>query len=198
MARHWRVFLGATVAALVVAVPLLYSSYRQTYARNFRVVEEGVLYRSGQLTPDAFARVLDENRIKTVVTLRTARDPARPHPDEWERTVCEARTPRVNHVRIVPRVWSHDEKGEVPAEEGIRQFLAVMDDRANYPVLVHCFAGIHRTGTMCAFFRMEYHKWSPDRALAEMQLCGYAPEDMHVHIEGYLKNYRPRWQQPTP
>ena len=40
------------------------------------------------------------------------------------------------------------------------EFLAVMDNRANYPVLVHCFAGIHRTGTMCAVFRMEYHGWS--------------------------------------
>ena len=53
-----RGFLIAILVALVVAVPLLYSAHRHTTLRNFRVVEDGVLYRSGQLSPAAFERVL--------------------------------------------------------------------------------------------------------------------------------------------
>jgi tyrosine-protein phosphatase SIW14 len=94
-------------------------------------------------------------------------------------------------VRIVPRVWGADEKGEIPAEQGVQTFLAVMDRPENHPVLVHCFAGIHRTGTMCAIFRMEYEGWTPERAMDEMRLCGYAPEDMHYHITNYLRSYEP-------
>jgi len=45
---------------------------------------------------------------------------------------------------------------------------------------------------MCAIFRMENHHWSPDRAIEEMRLRGFAPEDMHEHIEGYLRGYRVR------
>ena len=68
MARRWQVVLGMTAAALVAATPLVYSSHRTSYSRNFRVVEEGVLYRSGQLTPAGLDRVIRERGIKTVVS----------------------------------------------------------------------------------------------------------------------------------
>lgn len=185
-----RGFLTAVVVALVVAVPLLYSSHRHTSIRNFHVVEDGVLYRSGQLTPDSFPRVLDEYGIRTVVTMRTARDKSQPNPDAWEEAVCAGRN--VKHVRLVPKVWGENEKGEIPADENVKAFLDLMGDKANHPVLIHCFAGIHRTGTMCALFRMEYQGWSADRAIDEMQLRGFSQEDMHQHIEAYLRGYKPR------
>lgn len=187
MSRRWKLVLGLAVAAFVVAVPLVYSAHRTVYSRNFRVVEDGVLYRSGQLTPEGLDRVIRELGIKTVVSLRA---PGRS--DSWEDQYCKDRGLR--HVRIEPRVWRADEKGDVPAEQAVKEFLAVMDDRANYPVLVHCFAGIHRTGTMCAIFRMEYHRWPAERAINEMQQCGFDPKDMIESIGGYLRAYRPRWQ----
>lgn len=193
MVRSVRGLMVVAVLVLVVAVPLLYSSHLQTTVRNFRVVEDGVLYRSGQLSPEAFERVLNEYQIKTVITLRTVRDPKRPYPDEWERTICDARG--LKHLRLVPRLWGEDEKGEVPADVNVQAFLEVMEDRANHPVLIHCFAGIHRTGTMCAIFRMEFHGWSADGAIAEMQACGFDPDDLHEHIEGYLRSDLPRWKQ---
>lgn len=184
-----RFVLGATAAALIVGVPLVYSAHENRHRRNFRVVENGVLYRSGQLTPAGLDGVIRDYNIKTVVTLRTSRTEALP-PDTWEEGVCAAKG--LNHVRIVPRVWGADEKGEIPAEQAVQEFLAVVDKKENHPVLVHCFAGIHRTGTMCAIFRMEYHGWSADRAMAEMQLYGFAPEDMHEHIAVYLREYKSR------
>lgn len=190
MACRWQILLGVTVAGFVAAVPAVFSSHRQTHHRNFRVVEEGVLYRSGQLSPTALDQVLHDYDIKTVVTLRTVRDKSRPFPDDWERDVCAARGAK--HVRIVPEVWGPDEKGEVPADKVVKAFLSVMDDPANHPVLVHCFAGIHRTGHMCAVFRMDYQGWTADQVIAEMEVYGYDPEELHEHVSNYLRAYRPR------
>ena len=195
MAARWQVVLGVTAAGLVVAAPLVYASQRNTHLRNFRVVEDGVLYRSGQLTPTGLDRVVYERGIKTLVTLRTSRVAGKLPPDTWEEEFCASHG--LKHVRIVPRVWGADEKGEIPAEEAVHEFLGVMRDPKNYPVLVHCFAGIHRTGTMCAIFRMEFHHWSADRAIAEMELYGFDPLDMKENIEGYLRGYIPRWKQAT-
>ncbi len=195
MPSRWQFVLGTAVLAVVIAAPLVYSAHQNTVMRNFRVVEDGVLYRSGQLTPAGLERVLHDHHIKTVVTLRTTRTAAAP-PDTWEEGVCAAKG--LNHVRIVPRVWGADEKGEIPAEQAVQTFLSVMENKGNHPVLVHCFAGIHRTGTMCAIFRMEYHGWTPERAMAEMQYCGFAPEDMHEHIAVYLREYKPHRKPSVP
>ena len=195
MSNRWQFVLAGTAVALVVAAPLVYSSHQQTHLRNLRVVEDGALYRSGQLTPSGLERVIHEYGIKTVITLRASRQAGGRSPDEWEEPFCASKG--VRHVRIVPRVWGADEAGEIPAEQGVQQFLDVMEKKENHPVLVHCFAGVHRTGTMCAIFRMEYHGWTAERAMEEMQFYGFAPEDMHQHIGAYLRGYEPRRKRPA-
>ncbi len=191
MPKRWQFVLAATVLALVAAAPLVYAMHRNLHLRNLRVVEEGVLYRSGQLTPAGLERVIHDYNIKTVVTLRASkRNPNDSAQDAWEEEVCAAK--KLKFVRIAPRVWGADEKGEIPAEQAVQEFLDVMEKPENHPVLVHCFAGIHRTGTMCAIFRMEYQGWTCERAMEEMQLYGFAPKDMHEHIETYLRTYERR------
>jgi tyrosine-protein phosphatase SIW14 len=93
----------------------------------------------------------------------------------------------LNHFRIPYRSW-WPVQGSVPADKGVDEFLKIMRDPANHPVLIHCFAGIHRTGAYCAIFRMEFENWSNDRAIAEMKAHGYVVE--HPDVLSYLENYR--------
>jgi protein tyrosine/serine phosphatase len=185
-------FFGLLIAALLVGGPLCYSNYRQSQMRNFRLVREGVLYRSGQMNLAGMKRVLRDYNIKTVVTLRDAPMEGDTPPDWEEEQYCKRE--EVNYYRIRPeRWWASD--NSVPAEQGVRRFLKIMDNPANYPVLVHCFAGVHRSGAYCAIYRMEYEHWSNARAIAEMKNCGYANIGDEFDLLGYLEKYRPRWQK---
>jgi protein tyrosine/serine phosphatase len=172
MARFIPALLGSLLAALLLGGTAGYAYYRQTNYRNFRVVKEGVLYRSGQLSRAGLERVLHDYGIKTVISLRDAATPGEPPPDRAEEEFCKAQ--------------------EVPALQGVRRFLKVLDNPDNYPVLVHCFAGIHRTGAYCAVYRMEYEGWTTDRAIAEVKACGYTNLDDEWDILGFLEQYQPR------
>jgi protein tyrosine/serine phosphatase len=67
-------------------------------------------------------------------------------------------------------------------------------------VLVHCCAGVHRTGAYCAIYRMEFEGWTNAEALAEMKALGYSNLDEEWDIRGYLESYRrgERVRIPTP
>jgi protein tyrosine/serine phosphatase len=77
----------------------------------------------------------------------------------------------------------------------IDQFLALMDDPSNHPVLLHCKAGLHRTGVLTAVYRMEYDGWDSAAALAELKANGFGDINATAandYIQQYILNYRPR------
>ena len=186
--------LGVTVALLLIGGPLAYSRHRDGQYRNFRVVEKDKLYRSGQMSLEAMQHTVDEYGIKTVVSLRyAAREGERP-PDWQEEEFCKAHG--IRYVRIRPREWNPDADGEIAAEKPVSEFLNVMDDQNVYPVLVHCFAGKHRTGAFCTIYRMEYQHWTNEEAMRELKSLGYTNLDKEEDVQGYLESYSPRWKRP--
>ena len=189
-------FVGSLlVVALIVGAPLGYASYRKHNLRNLRVVKEGVLLRSGQLSLAGLERVIHDYGVRTVVSLRDSYDnPGTNPPDATEEKFC--RNLDLKYVRIPPRQWWSAD-GPAPADQGVRAFLEVMDDPANYPVLVHCFAGVHRTGAHVAVYRMEYEHWTNAQAIAEVRAFGYVNLDDEWDVLGYLEQYRPRWKSAT-
>jgi protein tyrosine/serine phosphatase len=182
--------MGSLVVAVLVGLPLGYAAYRQKHFRNFHVVHPGVLYRSGQLSRVGLERVIHDYGIRTVVSLRDSEVEGGRPPDWAEEQYC--RQQDIRYVRLGPQHWWSPD-GAAPADANVRTFLAVMDDPSHYPVLVHCFAGIHRTGAMVAVYRMEYDRWPTAEALDELRANGYRNLDDEWDVLGYLEQYRPRW-----
>jgi protein tyrosine/serine phosphatase len=76
-----------------------------------------------------------------------------------------------------------------------------MDDSNNYPLLVHCRAGLHRTGVITAVYRMEYEGWSPTAALRELKAHGFgefASSSANMYIQQYVLSYQPRPPERNP
>ncbi len=192
MTRSALMLVRLVVVAGLIGGPVAYAFHHHGQARNFRPVREGVLYRSAQTTLAGLERLVHDYGIRTVVSLRDSHTGG-PPPDAREEEYCLKRD--ILYVRIPPRAWEAPE-GPAPVEEGVRRFLQVMADPANYPVLVHCCAGIHRTGAYCAIYRMEHDHWANADAIAELKQSGYVNLDQEWDILGYLEEYRPSWKGP--
>jgi tyrosine-protein phosphatase SIW14 len=187
MRRSLQTLVGVVVIALLIAGPVAFAFHQQAQMRNFRVVREGVLYRSGQMTVAGLRRVVHDYGIRTVVTLRDVLDGPPGLEDREEERFCARE--EIGYARIPPQSWDLRD-GVAAVDAGVQRFRGIMADPQNYPVLLHCFAGIHRTGAYTAIYRMECQGWSNERAIAEVKACGYENLDYELDILGYLESYK--------
>jgi protein tyrosine/serine phosphatase len=188
MARVAATFTGLLTVAFLIAAPVAYGVHEQNQVRNFRVVKDGVLYRSGQMTLTGLKRLLHDYGFKSVVSLRDGIQ----QNDLAEEDYCVREG--IRFVRLPPRHWEAP-AGPAPVEENVVQFRAVMEDPNNYPVLIHCFAGVHRTGAYCAIYRMEKDHWSNADAIRELKVSGYSNLYEELDVLGYLEAYKPTWRE---
>jgi protein tyrosine/serine phosphatase len=186
------------LALFVAGAPLLYWRYQYTTAKRLREVTPGRFYRSGQMTAAGFEEWLTRLGIRTVINVQNEF----PDPD-LRRTFLDGNTIKesevcrrqgVRYVLLEPDLVS---RKTVPGNQPqvIAQFLEIMDDPASYPVLIHCKAGLHRTGCLVAVYRMEYQGWSPLEALEEMKDIGFgdsACTSANDYIVQYVLTYQAR------
>lgn len=189
--------LGVVAVALVPPVAL----YRAEYinAKRFREVEPGKLYRSGQMTAAGLREIVEQHNIKTVVNLQHE-EPDPLLPERWlgkgyvrESALCEQLG--VKYVLLTPDVLppGNTVDKEPPV---VGEWLSLLKDE-NYPILLHCKAGLHRTGRLTAIYRMEHHRWTPGEALRELRANGYgfvAASERDEFVVQFIQNYKPRWK----
>ena len=139
-----RWILGGVVAMLVIAPPLIAYRYQYVHAKRFHEVIPGRVYRSGQMTADGFRETIERYHIKTVINLQHEQpDPLLP--DRWlgkgkirESELC--RELGAKYVLITPDVLPPDNRLDV-LPPAVDEFLKLLDDESNYPILLHCKAG---------------------------------------------------------
>jgi tyrosine-protein phosphatase SIW14 len=190
--------LGAVAAGVAIGPPVALYRAQYVHAKRLREVEAGKLYRSGQMTSEGFRETIERYHIKTVVNLQHEEpDPMLVNhwlgkPTMRESELCKQLN--VNYKLITPDILppGNTLTTEPPA---VKEWLAILDNEENYPILLHCKAGLHRTGRLTAIYRMEYHGWSRGEALRELRANGYGYEmasDHDDYVIQFIQNYRPR------
>ncbi len=120
------------------------------------------LYRSGQPTEEGF-RNAEKLGIRTVLNLRSL------HSDAGK-----MRGTGLKLVELPVSTGDMDEAEVINALRGIQA--------ADKPVLVHCWHGADRTGTVIAFYRMVFQGWSKERAKEEMTGGDYGYHSMWSNL----------------
>ncbi|HWG43403.1 MAG TPA: dual specificity protein phosphatase family protein [Gemmataceae bacterium] len=195
--------LVAALVGIIIVAPAVYFRCVYDTHKRLRIVHPGRFYRSGQMTADGFADAVDRYHIRTIINVQDEF----PDPDLetsfWSgSTVKESQLCRqlgVRYVHLAPTLIS---RRLIPAyrPRAIDQLLTVLDDEANYPVLLHCHAGLHRTGILTAVYRMEYDGWSAAEAYREMKAQGFGPwvcTCANDYVTQFVLSYRRGLRFPT-
>jgi protein tyrosine phosphatase len=77
-------------------------------------------------------------------------------------------------------------KRQTPTDEAVGRFLDVATDPARQPVYVYCKAGVHRTGSLVAVYRIAVDGWTPNDATKEMDAFGF---DSMFGLQDGFKEY---------
>jgi hypothetical protein len=186
-----RWLLGLGIALLLTVVPFVAHRYEYTFGKRLREVVPGRIYRSGQMTAPGFAEAVERFQIRTIINLQDEY----PDPDIatgyfTDRTIKESDLCRqlgVRYVYIAPDLVLRRTVLE-HRPEAIDRLLTILDDPGTYPVLLHCHAGLHRTGVMVAVYRMEYEGWTPQQAIEEMKANGFG-EWVCTSANDYITQY---------
>jgi protein tyrosine phosphatase (PTP) superfamily phosphohydrolase (DUF442 family) len=201
--------LAVLALALIVGLPVVH--YRAGYdqSKRLRVVTDGKFYRSGQLTAEGFRAAHAKYGFKTVINLQEEdqfRDPLIPmkafgKPAIKQSVVLAALG--VKSITIDGGQLDIDGKKDLPDDYRppvVDDYLALLDDPANYPILIHCKAGLHRTGLMTAIYRMEYEHRTPGEAMDELRANGFgtfAATEANVYVKHLISGYRPGVRKPA-
>ena len=169
-----------------------------THAKRLRTVESGRFYRSGQLTEAGFREAVRDLGIRTIINVQDEL----PDPNVWHghldrSTVKESELCKqlgVRYVCLPPDLLPpHEVEEHRPV--AIDQMLELLDDESVYPVLLHCKAGLHRTGVLTAVYRMEYQGWSRQAAFRELRAHGFGDwvsTTANPYIDQYVFRFQPR------
>ncbi len=195
---------GSLLALLITAVPYHYYRAVYTYSKRLRAVSPGWVYRSGCLTAQGFRDAVKRYGIRTILNLQDeAPDPELPQNYFGGGAILESELCQQLGVRYVYLPPALLPPRCLPAQRPatIERFLAIMDDPASYPVLIHCRAGLHRTGVLTAVYRMEYDGWTPAQAVRELKGHGfgnYACTSANDYITQYILTYQPGQRLQPP
>ena len=135
---------------------------------NFGRVTD-MVFRGGSVTPDG-VRNLAARGVRTIVDLRQGDSRGEPE-------VCRQYGITYYRFSMSPRA--------TPDSAAIDKILEIMRN-ARAPVYVHCSAGNHRTGTVCALYRMRVQGWPAERAWAEQEFYGFGPPENHPELFAFV------------
>lgn len=183
----------------VIVLLVLVGTGKYVYDRhinhNFMTITEGKVYKSGVIPPDEIADYVKKYHIKSIVDLRfpgTGDDVNNPEVPA-ELTAEKDAVAKISGVN-----YFNDGSDQVPKQENLDKFFKIMDNKDNYPVLIHCFHGIGRAQMYSAIYRIEYEGFSNEdaRSKAAFPVMFSSFDDGKPKGE-YLKAYKSRKQLAT-
>lgn len=181
--------IGLLLLLIVVAGAGKYV-YDMHINHNFETITEGKVYKSGVIPPDEIEDYVKKYHIKSIVDLRfpgTGDDVNNPE-------IPAELTAEKEAVAKIPGVtYFNNGSDQVPQQHNLDTFFKIMDNKDNYPVLIHCYHGVGRAEMYSALYRIEYENMDRDKARTSTRfLTKWSSFDLGKPKGDYLHNYETR------
>jgi protein tyrosine/serine phosphatase len=183
--------IGLVVLVLIIVFVGKYV-YDMNINHNFETITEGKVYKSGVIPPNEIESYVKKHKIKSIVDLR------------FPGTADLVNNPEIPQELIAEKEAIAKIKGvnyfnngsdQVPKPENLKTFFKIMDNPANYPVLIHCYHGVGRAEMYSALYRIEYENWSNEQARQGVRtIVKFSSFDDGTPKGEYLKAYKSRKQ----
>ncbi len=179
-----------TIGILLFVLALLFGGkyvYDMNINHNFETITEGKVYKSGVIPPDELESYVKKYKIKSIVDLRfpgTGDDINNPE------NVAELEAEKNAVDKLNGVNYFNDGSDQVPTNDNLNLFYKIMDNPANYPVLIHCYHGVGRAELYSAVYRIEYENWDKDKARTSTRiLTKWSSFDLGKPKGDFLHNY---------
>ena len=173
---------SALLVAIVLAAADLYRAEHYP-AHSAALAPAGVsnfgevtplLYRGGQPSEEGF-QALKKLGVEIAVNFR----------DERDLIEAERRQVEPLGIRYVSIPWN---SWHPPDDQQVAEFLALLRANPQKKIFVHCHHGADRTSVMVAAYRIAAQNWTPQQAIAEMELFHFHSFWLH-HLKSYVEDF---------
>ncbi len=157
-----------SVAAVIAFCIYWDTSLRHDFfPRNWGMIENGVLFRSGQLSPALIERTLAEHHIKTILFMSGDK--------VWQPDIAaELSATKKLGIERLNLPLGGDGTGPVHYYATAVSIMA-KNAKAGVPTLVHCHTGSQRTGGAVVYYRIFVDGWTGQQAYDELIAYGHNP-----------------------
>jgi protein tyrosine/serine phosphatase len=139
------------IVLLVIAAAILL--VKHFHIKNFNVVEPEVLYTSSQPRGMDYTRLLYKYHIATIVNVRCASE-------HRERNWHNEELTWVKNNGVTYKELPIDRVNYLPDEPTQQEFLKIISDKTNLPVLLHDSSGRERVAMLASVWLRKNHGYS--------------------------------------
>lgn len=182
-----KIIIGVVIIILVGVGKYVYD---MNINHNFETITEGKVYKSGVIPPNEIESYVKKYKIKSIVDLRfpgtadLVNNPEIP-------TELIAEKEAIAKIKGVN--YYNNGSDQVPTQENVDSFLKIMDNKDNYPVLIHCYHGVGRAEMYSAIYRIEYENFTNEEARKNVRtLIKFSSFDDGKPKGEYLMHYKSR------
>ena len=159
------------VVAIIATTSGSYAYWYTHRYKHFAVHESGMVYRSAWVEPDVFSELIEKHQIRTIINLC---EPGEMGDARWDGQRAAVRGAGAQLLELpMPRTIN----AEDPA---VTEYLDVLKNPDNYPLLVHCQHGVTRTAKLLALYDIAFRGMSARDSLQRMPLFGRRDHNVAV------------------